>query len=732
MTFQVQDGASSYTFTKTYTLGTRSISNSENFDGVTAPALPANWTSTLSGAGTGWTTSTTTPASAPNAAFAGDPATAGLSELESPVWNVNSAAARLDFKINYNTEATYDGAVLEIKIGAGAYQDIIAAGGSFAAGGYNSGVSGTNNPLGIRAAWSGNSNGYVSSSVNLPAAANGQTVQFRWRMGSDSSVGGVGVRLDDVQLFGAFACAVVLPRSLIVTKTADTNDGTCDGDCSLREALDAADGDNLTDRITFDIPANSTGCSGTNCTITLSSPLAPLADGGLLTLIDGAAGANSITLSGNGATRILTVGSGVNLAFDNLNFTRGNGGCSASGCASTNGGAIFNAGTLALTNSALYNNSTSSGGAIYNQTGGALTLTNVTISGNTAAGGIGGGIFGAASVTAINCTITGNTGQFTGGVSLANASSSFTIRNTIIAGNTSSFSPDAQGNFTSQGYNLVGNASGANGFTQTGDQTGTTAAPLSARLAPLGNYGGKTFTHALLDGGSPASPAINAGTASGAPLTDQRGANRVGAVDIGAFEVSNAANGGTFVALLPDGGAGYNQTIAPESGAFTYTLAAGMLPNGFSLLTGAARFAGGEEQTAAEVMAPSAGRVSIQGTPTIARTFVFRLAMSNGTNSTTMNYSIFVPVGPTAASVSVAGRVQDGTGRGVANAVVSLTAQNGNARTARTNAFGNYRFDEVESGQTYIVAVQSKRYQFAPQVITVSEEIGELNFYANQ
>ena len=34
----------------------------------------------------------------------------------------------------------------------------------------------------------------------------------------------------------------------------------------------------------------------------------------------------------------------------------------------------------------------------------------------------------------------------------------------------------------------------------------------------------------------PGSPAINAGTATGAPTTDQRGISRVGAVDIGAFE----------------------------------------------------------------------------------------------------------------------------------------------------------------------------------------------------
>ena len=84
----------------------------------------------------------------------------------------------------------------------------------------------------------------------------------------------------------------------------------------------------------------------------------------------------------------------------------------------------------------------------------------------------------------------------------------------------------------------------------------------------------------------------------------------------------------------------------------------------------------------------------------------------------------------TAASVSVSGRVLVGK-RGLLNATVTLTDQNGNSRTARTSSFGYYRFDEVEVGQTYIVSVQSKRFQFATQVVSVSEELSELNFYSN-
>ncbi len=191
-----------------FTLGSP-VGVTQNFDGVTAPSLPGGWASTVSGSGTGWTTVTTTPASAPNAAFAGDPITVGISELETPATLVSSAAAALKFKLNFNTEPNFDGMVLEIKIGAGAYQDILAAGGSFVANGYNSTFPTTfENPLPLRQAWSGLSTGYVNVEATLPAAANGQNVQFKFRMGSDNSVApaGGGVRVDDFELISSFNC----------------------------------------------------------------------------------------------------------------------------------------------------------------------------------------------------------------------------------------------------------------------------------------------------------------------------------------------------------------------------------------------------------------------------------------------------------------------------------------------------------------------------------------------
>jgi hypothetical protein len=91
--------------------------------------------------------------------------------------------------------------------------------------------------------------------------------------------------------------------------------------------------------------------------------------------------------------------------------------------------------------------------------------------------------------------------------------------------------------------------------------------------------------------------------------------------------------------------------------------------------------------------------------------------------------TVFRPA-PTAASVSVGGRVITPEGCGVARARVIMTDTNGNSRTALTNSFGYYRFEEVNVGQTYIISVRSKQYLFNPQVLTVLEEMTDLNFTA--
>lgn len=108
-----------------------------------------------------------------------------------------------------------------------------------------------------------------------------------------------------------------------------------------------------------------------------------------------------------------------------------------------------------------------------------------------------------------------------------------------------------------------------------------------------------------------------------------------------------------------------------------------------------------------------------------------------GTNSTGGQYGVRGGFwqgffAPTAAMVAVSGRVLMAQGRGIFRVRVTLTDANGISRWAMTNAFGNFRFDDVEVGQTYIVSVRSKRYQFSneTQVVMVTDEINDLIFNA--
>ncbi len=92
-----------------------------------------------------------------------------------------------------------------------------------------------------------------------------------------------------------------------------------------------------------------------------------------------------------------------------------------------------------------------------------------------------------------------------------------------------------------------------------------------------------------------------------------------------------------------------------------------------------------------------------------------------------------VPVypGPTAAEVSVSGRVSTASGRGLRNAEVRLVTSDGTVHSARTGNFGYFEFNGITSGQTVVISVRSKQYTFSPQVISLQDNATDLNFVAN-
>jgi hypothetical protein len=223
LTLDLQDGANSLpSVNYPMTLGVLNISTllDEKFDAVSPPALPAGWASSATGAETAWVSTTSIPDSAPNAVFAPNATAVGDSFLVTPDLNVASGGGTLTFRNRYNMESTYDGMVLEININGAGWVDITAGGNNFISGDYSATISTQyNSAIGGRRAWSGLSAGttaapaYITSTINLPAAAAGQPIQLRWRASTDSSLaaaGLAGVAVDNIVIDqGAYVCSVV-------------------------------------------------------------------------------------------------------------------------------------------------------------------------------------------------------------------------------------------------------------------------------------------------------------------------------------------------------------------------------------------------------------------------------------------------------------------------------------------------------------------------------------------
>ena len=309
----------------------------------------------------------------------------------------------------------------------------------------------------------------------------------------------------------------------VVTTTADNT--LSDGDCTLREAILAANDDPAyngdcgpaslgDDTITFAV-------SGT---ILLSSRLPVIADAasaGALT-IDGSG--QSIVVSGNNSVPIFAVPASANLTIQSLTVSNGIG--------DNVGGGLNNRGTATIINSTFSGNSVpysiSDGGGIYNL--GTVNILNSTFSGNSASG-LGGGVFNAGTANIVNSTFFGNTAGASGGgiFNGVRGRGTMNIRNSIIADNLGG-NCDNWNIFNVSGVNFDTDGT-CPGFTQVG------SADLS--LGPLADNGGPTPTQGLLPGSIAIDAVIDCTDLSGNPVTtDQRGVTRPqeAACDAGSYE----------------------------------------------------------------------------------------------------------------------------------------------------------------------------------------------------
>jgi uncharacterized protein (UPF0333 family) len=380
-----------------------------------------------------------------------------------------------------------------------------------------------------------------------------------------------------VRVAWLFAVALILPRPISAATLTVTDLGDTGAPGQLRTLINsAAPGDTIV------IPAG---------TITLRGPAGEHNNaGGDLDI------AKDLTVQGTGAGLTIIDGGGIDRVFNfisqlpfvrvaisNLTIRNGvtashGGGLlnelgntvvltnvtiaanSSTSSGGTGGGIYKHQGTMSLTNVTIRNNRAFRGGGIENEFE-LLQLTNVTVSGNTSDFGIGGGITNFGTVTLTNVTISDNTGEGVTQVgsgstaTLTNVtvsgnrggilnSGTVTLTNVLLASNTAGGGGDTcLGIITSRGHNLDSGSTCS--FSGPGDLSNT-----DPKLGPLANNGGPTQTHALL----PGSPAIDAGTNTGCPATDQRGVPRPqgAACDIGAYEAVafNIAEASAFVTRL--------------------------------------------------------------------------------------------------------------------------------------------------------------------------------------
>ena len=258
---------------------------------------------------------------------------------------------------------------------------------------------------------------------------------------------------------------------------------------SLREAINVANSAPVAVTITFAVSGS----------LSLDGTQLPAITGDL-TIVGPTAG---LTIDAHGASGIFQVNAGATVSLAGLTLANGS---------ATDGGAILNDGTLALSTSTLSGNAAShDGGGVYNA--GTLTLTNDTLSGNRAYYGGGLANYGVMSLT--NCTFAGNAARF--GAGIVNHGT-LTVTDSTLDGNVATQAGAKIPDFSGSGggiYNagtltvtdstLAGNtAQGAGAAILNTGTTALTDSTLSGNAAQFGggvyNAGTLTLTNSTLSG----------------------------------------------------------------------------------------------------------------------------------------------------------------------------------------------------------------------------------------
>ncbi len=101
-------------------------------------------------------------------------------------------------------------------------------------------------------------------------------------------------------------------------------------------------------------------------------------------------------------------------------------------------------------------------------------------------------------------------------------------------------------------------------------------------------------------------------------------------------------------------------------------------------------------------------------------------------SSTTVNGTVTIVAGPTAAQASIDGQVLTAGGSIVRNALVIVIDDENRSFTARTNTFGFFHIGDLDAGSTYIISAVAKGRSFPAQTVTLNQQATTLNLIAEQ
>ena len=85
---------------------------------------------------------------------------------------------------------------------------------------------------------------------------------------------------------------------------------------------------------------------------------------------------------------------------------------------------------------------------------------------------------------------------------------------------------------------------------------------------------------------------------------------------------------------------------------------------------------------------------------------------------------------PTAAPISLSGRVLTSYGRYIGGASVSLTDGSGMVRDTRSTSLGYFHFENLSPNRVYILNASAKRYEFVPKVVKMSDDLADFDLLA--